>query len=245
MLIKIFSRVWKQVSITILETIFWNLVLANRGPEVFSNRVLPDSGCALVVWTAWPLKTLLRRLDLVYTSAKSPCCSHWHASPCVCDWQAKKLPSSCSGKHVCTRVVCAEPHINVWKVCNSKRYCEMRFTKRHYNWDISAVWKRSQTSCFFFSQSQSNRHVLMSSSHHHIRLNWVHSRGRLLCIDTRPMEWTLLKSSYNMAYLFHFKVYFYLPLFMKINTKIAEFNTSIIFLNSSGRLLAYMYHFYT
>ena len=45
-------------------------------------------------------------------------------------WTPGKLPNSCSGKHVYTWVVCAEPLINVWKVCikNSKRYYETRFT---------------------------------------------------------------------------------------------------------------------
>ena len=66
-----------------------------------------------------------------------------------CDRQATKLPNSCSRKRVCTWMVCAEPLISVWKVCNSKRYCETNFSfhKRYYmymyKWDISAIWKRS------------------------------------------------------------------------------------------------------
>ena len=49
-------------------------------------------------------KTLLRRLDLVFTYCNSPYfffyeleLFHWHASPCICDWQATKLSNSCSG----------------------------------------------------------------------------------------------------------------------------------------------------
>ena len=131
MLILIFSCVWKQFSITILEVYsFLKSRLANRGPEVFSNRVLLNSGCALVVWTTWPPKRYWGGLTLFSLLLIAQCYLHWHASPWVCDWQAitMKLPNSCSGKHVCTWLVCTEPLISVWKVCNSKRYCETRFT---------------------------------------------------------------------------------------------------------------------
>ena len=191
-LIEICSCVWKQFSIAILETHFWNLVysmwflllvstlhtlvvyvgqtsdkLCGHQEQPFVNRVcmkfeyitkVPYSrnsflkSCLLKSWSwgvfNWSFdrfwvrvgrlndltsQTLLRRLDLVFTSADSPCYSHWYAPPCICDRRATKLPNSCSGNHVCTWVVCAEPLISVCKVCNSKRYSETCFTNASTN----------------------------------------------------------------------------------------------------------------
>ena len=73
------------------------------------------------------------RLDLVVTSANSPCCSHWHAIACMHrHWQATKRPNSCSGKCVCTWVICAEALICVWKVCNFKRYSQTPLQMRYF-----------------------------------------------------------------------------------------------------------------
>ena len=120
MLMEIFSCAWKQFSIMILE-----LVSEIFFSKSWSGGVFKSSFARFWVRVGHlndlTSQTLLRRLDLVFTSANSPC-YYWHVLPCVCDWQAKKLPNSCSGKHACTWVVCAEPLISIWKVCNSKCY---------------------------------------------------------------------------------------------------------------------------
>ena len=78
----------------------------------------------MVVWRTWPLKRYWGGLTLF----SLPLIAHAVCTGMHSHWQSTKLPNSCSGKHVCTWVVCAEALISVWKVCNSKRYCETRFT---------------------------------------------------------------------------------------------------------------------
>ena len=191
MLIEIFSCVWKQFSITILETLFWNLVKQimvrrrfqecmfapatiaprinanikrNPNPNPNPNLTPPQTQNPIITLTLtlccrryhhrsncrrskcrtinfkssfarfWVcvghLSDLTSQLLLRMQSSAWPCFrfrSGMHRRAFVID-RPMKLPDSCSGKHVCTCVVCAEPLINVWKVRNSKRFCETLFT---------------------------------------------------------------------------------------------------------------------
>ena len=105
---------------------------------MFSNQVLLDSGRAMVSrLMTWPLKRYWGGLTLF----SLPLIAHAVHTGMHHHWKAAKLPNSCSGKRVCTRVVYAEALISVWKVCNSKRYCETRFTNAITK--KIAVWKHS------------------------------------------------------------------------------------------------------
>ena len=127
MLIKIFSCVWNwkhHNSKNLFLKSHWKQIVVRR---CFQIEFLLDSGCALAIWMTWPLNRYWGGLTLFSLPliAHAICTGmHHHGS----DWQGMKLPNSCSGKHVCTWDVCAEPLISVWKVYNYKRYCETRFT---------------------------------------------------------------------------------------------------------------------
>ena len=71
-------------------------------------------------------KTHFRRRSLTWpcfhSRLYSPHSPHWHALA-VCLWlTGHKVLDGCSGKYVCTWVVCAEPLslISIWKLCNFK-----------------------------------------------------------------------------------------------------------------------------
>ena len=96
-LIGVFSYVpvWKQLSV-----MFLKCCLANRGPELFSNRALLNSGFAFVIWVTWPLQRVWggeAYRDLVFTSTIGPRSLHCHASPCFLICRSWSFPTAVLG----------------------------------------------------------------------------------------------------------------------------------------------------
>ena len=104
----------------------------------------------MVIWTTWPLKCFWGGLTFLFTSANSPCCSHWHD----CRWRATKLPhcDCCSGKRVCTPFALGRSAQKLLSVSEKSGtlncYCDTCFTNTITKWDISAVWKCSKSITF-------------------------------------------------------------------------------------------------
>ena len=102
-----------------------------------------------ILWSNCRLKDLtsqthLGRRELSSTfcssfSANSPCSSHWHASPSTFDWQAMKLPNSCSGWSA--KSIFSKPE----KILNSKR-----------NWKFMCLTNAKFTNKIFFFLSSEN-----------------------------------------------------------------------------------------